>query len=95
MYNDNTIIRKWEVINPITDAMIPVDFCQNSKYETNFTTDDMVSKSEAFSNHKLDIFDLTESSRPEWIQVIDKYWYGEITSYYSYFDLFTQCLCLI
>ena len=29
MYNDTVIILKLEVITPIPDYMIPVDFCQN------------------------------------------------------------------
>ena len=43
LYNDNLLIQKWEVIAPIPDSMIPVDF-QNKKYVINLTTDDMVSK---------------------------------------------------
>ena len=30
MYNDKVILLKIELIPPITDSMIPVDFCQNS-----------------------------------------------------------------
>ena len=43
MYNDKVLICKQEVINPITDYMIPVDFCQKNKPVINFTTDDMTS----------------------------------------------------
>ena len=28
MYNDKVIIRKLEVVPPIPDSMIPMDFCQ-------------------------------------------------------------------
>ena len=31
MYSDKVIIKKREVINPITDSMIPLDFCQKRK----------------------------------------------------------------
>ena len=54
--------------------MIPVDYFQNNKQVINFTTDDTVSKFEAFANHKLDTFYLTENTITEWIQVQDKYW---------------------
>ena len=40
MYNAKLIILELEVIPPIPDAMIPVDFCQNIEPE-NFTTNDM------------------------------------------------------
>ena len=36
----------------MTDSMITVDCCQKIKYLTRLTTDDMVSKFEAFEKHK-------------------------------------------
>ena len=35
-----------------------------------FTTDDMISKFDAFTNHKLDTFNLTEITRKEGLQVL-------------------------
>ena len=49
-------LEKIEVITPITNYMVPVDYCRNKKYVTTFTLDYMISKFEVFSNHKLDVF---------------------------------------
>ena len=55
-YNDNVIIWKLWVIAPITNSMIPVEFCKNNQYVINFNNDDMISTFEAFTNHRLDTF---------------------------------------
>ena len=49
MYNDKLLILKQEVLSPMYDYMIPVDFCQNNEPVINFTTDDMRSKFEVLS----------------------------------------------
>ena len=43
-------------------------------WENNFTSDDMISKFEAFTNHKLYTLYQTEINKIEWIQMIDEYW---------------------
>ena len=48
MYNDKVIIRIQEVVPPITDYIIPVDFCQKNELVINFTTDNIRSKFELF-----------------------------------------------
>ena len=52
-----------EVINPITDSMIIVNFCQKKRYVIIFTTDDMVSKFEFFPDPKLDTVYTTKAMR--------------------------------
>ena len=69
MYHANVLIFKREVFTPITDYNIPVDCCQNNQYIINFTTDDNISKFEAYTNYKPDTLYLTESMKTEWIQV--------------------------
>ena len=59
MYNAKIIIQKQEVINPITYSMIPVNLCQMNKYLIIFNTDDMISKFEAYEDHKMDTLYLT------------------------------------
>ena len=44
----------------MSDSMISVDCYQKNKYVITFTTDDMISKFEAFENHKLVILYLTK-----------------------------------
>ena len=73
MHNDKALIRKQEFICDITYSTIPLDFFQRNKFIINFTTDDMVSKFEAFTNYKIYTFDLTEIMRTECLQVIDEY----------------------
>ena len=70
VYNGRLLVRKWEVIIPITDYIIPEGFCQNNQYVINFNTDDMISKFEAFTKNNLDTLYLTESMRTEWIQTL-------------------------
>ena len=69
MHNENVLIHKWEVITPIPDYMIPLDFCQNNQHVINFTTDDMISEFKTSTNHKLDIFYWTESVIAKWIKM--------------------------
>ena len=64
-----------------------MDILQKNKYVTNFTTDDMISKFEAFTNHKLNPFYLTDSMRTEWLQILDEYWDEERTHFSSSFGL--------
>ena len=59
MYNDKLIVFKQEVIPTITNSIILVDFYQNIDNVINFTTDDIISKFEAFSNNKMDALYLT------------------------------------
>ena len=44
MYDDKGIIKKQEVITPITNSIIPEDCFQNNRYVINFTSNDMISK---------------------------------------------------
>ena len=44
LYNDKVLILKQEVIPPIYDSMIPVDFGQKNHYVISFTSDEMISK---------------------------------------------------
>ena len=53
MYNYKVLNRKREVIPPIPDSMILLDWFQNNKYIFNFTTDDMVSKFEEFTRYNI------------------------------------------
>ena len=54
VYNYKVLVLKWEAIPHITDHIIPFFFNKN-KYVINFTTHDMRSKFEVFSNNKIDI----------------------------------------
>ena len=63
MYNNRVIIRKREVIPPITDHMITDYFCQNQSSVINFTTDDVISKFELFSKNMMNNIYITESMR--------------------------------
>ena len=74
MYNDKVLIRKHEFIPPITDSVIPLDFCQNNETVINFTINDITSKSEAFFLNKIDPLYITESIRTECLQALDEYW---------------------
>ena len=60
MYNDKIGILIRELITTITNFIIPVDLCQNNEHVINFTTDDMISKSEYFSRKKMDAIYPTE-----------------------------------
>ena len=60
MYNDEVLIHRLEVIPPILGYVIPVDFCQNNEPVVNFTTDDMTSNFEAFSNNNIDTLYISE-----------------------------------
>ena len=59
MYNDEVLIHRLEVIPRIHGSMVLVDFCQNNESVVNFTTDDMTSKFEAFSNNNIDALYIT------------------------------------
>ena len=61
MYNHKVIIRKREAITTIPYYMILVYCCKKNKYVINFTTDDMTSKFELFSNNKMDTLYLNET----------------------------------
>ena len=61
MYNYNVLICKLGLTAPIPDSIIPVDCFQKNFYVTIFTSNDMISKFEAFTYHKLDAYYLTES----------------------------------
>ena len=65
MYNDEVPIWKQDVIPPIPDSMIPVDFSQNNYHVIIFTPDDIRSKFESFSKNKSDALYLTESMQKE------------------------------
>ena len=52
--------------------MIPVYIFQNNQYAIYFTSDDMISKLEAFRNHILDKFYLIEITRIGLLQIIYK-----------------------
>ena len=52
------------------DYMIPMDCSQNTQYVINFTSDEMISKFEAFTNNKKDTFHLIKSTRTEWLQML-------------------------
>ena len=52
MYNNKVIIIEIEIITPIPDSMIPMDFCQKYLPINNFTTDDIRSKFEFFQRIK-------------------------------------------
>ena len=54
--------------------MIPVDFCQKNSSIINFTTDDMTSKFELFSENKINNLHQTEIIRTDWLQILDEYW---------------------
>ena len=51
-----------------------MDFCQKNSPIINFTTYDMTSKFELFSNNKINHIYLTESMLTDWIQMLDEYW---------------------
>ena len=82
MYNDKLPILKQEVVTPIYDSMIPVDFSQNNYHVIIFTPDDIRSKFESFSKNKMDALYLTESMQKEWFQMLDEYW-DEVNKTYS------------
>ena len=59
MYNDEVLIHRLEAIPRIHGSMFLVDLCQNNESVVNFTTDDMTSKFEAFSNNNIDALYIT------------------------------------
>ena len=71
VYNDKVPIWKQEVIPPIFDYMIPVNWSQNNDHVINFTPDDMRSNFESFSKNKMDALYLTEIIQKEWSQMMD------------------------
>ena len=54
--------------------MIPVYFSQKHLPIINFTTDNMTSKFELFSNNKINALYLNERMKTDWLNVLDKYW---------------------
>ena len=85
MYRNKVIIRKIEVIPPINDSMIPVDFFQK-KSIINFTTDDMTSKFELFYKNKMNNTYITEIMRIDWLKILDEYWDKKDTLHSDGFD---------
>ena len=73
MYRNKVPLRKRNVIPPIPDSIIPVDFYKKASI-VNFTIDDMTSKFELFSKNKMNIPYLTEIIITCWIQMLDEYW---------------------
>ena len=67
------LIHKLEVIPPITDSMIPVDFCQKNKPVVNFSTENMTPKFEVFSKNKMYALYLTEIIQIDWLQLLIEY----------------------
>ena len=57
-------------------------FLSNKKHKNNFTTDDMTSKFELFSNDKMGILHITEIMRSDWLHMLDEYW-DEVNAPYS------------
>ena len=72
MYRDKLIILEGEVIPPITDSMIPIDFCKNNI--NNLTTEDII-----FSNNKMYERYITEIVQIDWLHPLDEYRYEEDT----------------
>ena len=70
LYNDKLLLRKQEVITLINNYMTPVGCCQNNQYIFNYTSDDMISKFEAFTKYKLDKLDLTGRRITECLKMI-------------------------
>ena len=58
----------------------------------NSTTNDMISKFEAFSKKKIDALYLTEIIRTEWLKMLYKYWDERDKSFSGYFDFWPQWL---
>ena len=71
--------------------MIPVYLCKNNDPVIHFTTDDIGSNFEAFSNTKINALYLTESMITEWIQIIYEFWYEVDTNLLRWF-LFMEIL---
>ena len=61
--------------------MIPVGCYKNNSSIINFTTDDMTSKFELFSNHKMNNIYLTESMQTDWLYILYRYWDEKDTPY--------------
>ena len=63
MYNENVLICKWEIITLIPNFVI-LSYCyQYNQYLIHFTCDDIIFTFEAFTNHKIDAFYITERKR--------------------------------
>ena len=74
MYKDKVIISKRELIPPIPDYMLPVDFCKKINLPiNNFTTYDMTYTFELFSKKKMNYLYLTESMQTYWLHMLDEY----------------------
>ena len=63
MYNYSVLIHKQEFVPTMPYFIILTDCCDKNQCVINFTSDDMISKFEVFTNNKLDIFCLTEIMR--------------------------------
>ena len=67
---NKAILLKREVIIPIPDSMISVDFFQKSSI-INFIPDDITSGFELFSKKKMNNIYLTEIMITDWIHMLD------------------------
>ena len=92
MYKNKLILLKIEVINPITDSMIPVDYCQKISPIIIFTTDDITSKSKLFLKKTINALCLSESIQTDWLQRLYEYWEEVDTPYSDDYDLGPQWL---
>ena len=61
--------------------MIPVGCCKNNSSIINFTTDDMTSKFELFSDNKMNNIYLTEIMQTDWLYILDRNWDEKDTPY--------------
>ena len=86
MYKNKLILHKTEVIPPIPNYMIPVDFCQNNSSMINFTTDDMTSKFGLFSKNKMNYLYIPESMETDWPQMLYEHWDERYTPYSDAFE---------
>ena len=74
MYKNKVRIQKIEVVPPIPDYIIPMDFCQNYSSVINFKTCYMTSKFGLFSKNKMNNIYITESMQTDWLHMIYEYW---------------------
>ena len=81
--------RKVEVIPPITDYMIPVNFCKNI---INIKNEYISTKFDFFSEKKMDALYLTESMLTEWLHMLDAYCDEKDTSYSDDFGFWPEWL---
>ena len=91
MYKNKVILRKREVIPPLTYSMIPVNFFQNNASIINFTTNDMTSKFEFFLKNNINNLYLAEIMLTDWLQMLDEYCDERDTFYSDDFDFWPDC----